>query len=66
MVVRVTWSVHCADSTAFNLENLSIFDRLLGLAWGMLENRLIEFGIHANQVGNAASMVAMPMSEQDM
>ena len=66
MVMRVTWRVHRADSGAFDLEDLPVLDRLLALARAVLEDGLSELGIHADQVGNTASMVAMPMCEQDM
>ena len=66
MVVRVAGGVHGADGAAFDAEDLAVEDGLLGFAGGVFVDGGGEVGVEAEEVGDAACMVTVPVGEEDV
>ena len=66
MIERVTWCVDRTNRCTFDMEHLSILDRLLGRARGILVDRIGKVGVQTQEIWYTACVIAMPVREQDM
>lgn len=64
MVVRVAGGVHGADGGTFDGEDLPVGDGLLGSARDIFVDRIAEVRVEAEEVGDAARVVTVPVGEQ--
>lgn len=64
MVVGVARGVHSADGSAFDVKDLAVGNRLLCSAGRMFVNRVGEMRVETEEIGDAARMVTVPMSEK--
>ena len=63
MVLAVAWTVDRADRRTLDLEGLSVDDILLTRFRLILVNVWCQVRIHAEKVGDAACVVAMPVRQ---
>lgn len=64
VVVRVAGRMHGADGGAFDGEDLPVGDGLLGSAGAIFVDGIAEVRVEAEEVGNAARVVTVPVGEQ--
>lgn len=66
MVFRVAGRVNCADGSAFHSEDLAVRDGFLAFVRCVFENGAGEVGVEAKKVRNAASVITVPVGEENV
>lgn len=66
MVVGVTRCVHRSHGGTLHAKDLTVYDRLLRGARRVLVYRRDQIRIHADEIGDPASVVAVPVGEKDV
>jgi hypothetical protein len=62
----VTWGVKSPNSSAFDIEDLSIHNGLLCLAGRVLIDGVVEVRVEAEKIRHAASVVTVPVCKKNM
>jgi hypothetical protein len=64
--MRVAWTVKGADGGALDLKHLAIENLALIFSRGVLVDGGREVGVQAEQVGNSARVVSVPVGQENM
>lgn len=66
MVMRVARSMHCCHGGAFDSKSLTVCNGLLAFVRGVFVNSGGEGRVEGNQVWNAASVITVPVRQENM